>query len=153
MLKEKYHKIIAEYIDEFCRKQKIEFDGWVGQEVGGVASFVDQYFFNLSDITYDIDHKCKKGLILKWQDDCVENSEMPSINYHSYHKGLRFEHIKRNPYEQMIDTVNKRLYGNESISLSVTEAKLFKELLKEKSIQEFKPIELHNLKNPTNEED
>lgn len=44
---------------KFCNKQNIICDGWVGDEVGGIASFACQYFFNLADIILDL--KTKRG--------------------------------------------------------------------------------------------
>jgi hypothetical protein len=96
-LKAHYEYVCAEYVFKFCNKQGLEFDGWVGDDVGGVAACGD-YFFNLSDIVLDINNKCRKGLILDWQNDSVEahmgNPSAESINYYSYSKGLRYEDLK-----------------------------------------------------------
>ena len=91
-LKERYEKACNDYIAEFTKKQGLEFDGWVGDEVGGIASFIDQYFFNISDIVWDINSNQSKGLILQWQDDCLE-SNPKFINYFSYSRGLRFSDL------------------------------------------------------------
>jgi hypothetical protein len=94
-LKEQYEFVCNEYVQKFCNKQGIEFDGWVGNEIGGIASFISQYFFNFSDIVWDVNSKQPKGLILKWQDDCVNHVENlgKSINYFSYSKGIRFSDL------------------------------------------------------------
>src|SRR3990170_485175 len=87
-LKEQYNLVCEEYIKHFCKKQEYEFSGWVMDHVGGVAIFIEQYFFSLDDIVTDINFNCPKGLIFEWQDDNVEADE--PINYWSYAKnGLR----------------------------------------------------------------
>jgi len=93
-LKKRFEAVANEYLLKFIKKQDLDFDGWIGDDVGGIASFICQYFFNFDDIRYDIDNKCKKGLILHWQDDCLENK--PNyINYYSYHKGLKFDMLNK----------------------------------------------------------
>ena len=90
-LKEYYDIIANVYIKRFCDKQDISFDGWIADDIGGIASFIDQYFFNYNDIVYDITNNCEKGLILSWQDCNMELYEkgINTINYHSYTRGLR----------------------------------------------------------------
>jgi hypothetical protein len=73
-------------------------DGWVCDEVGGIASFACQYFFNLSDIILDLNTKQPKGNILNWQSEDVDfnmfNEKQQHINYKSYTMGLRHEQLK-----------------------------------------------------------
>ena len=97
-LKAYYEKACNEYIKAFCKKQEIEFDYWISDEVGGIASFIDQYYFDIQTIRYDIDTDQPKGLILQWQNDCVDNAmskfeqnKLPEINYIAYSKGVRFK--------------------------------------------------------------
>lgn len=99
-LKAEYERICNAYIDEFTAKQGYEFDYWVGNEVGGVASFIEQYYFSMADIAYDLHNKCKKGFIFKWQDYCLENDVQ--WTYVQYCKGFRRRHKqiinKENPH-------------------------------------------------------
>lgn len=92
-----YQFVCNEWVNKFCKKQDIEFDGWVGDEIGGIASFVCQYFFNLSDLILDLNTKQPKGLILEWQSEGVDfnmGKEQPQyINYKSYTMGLRYEQL------------------------------------------------------------
>ena len=97
-LKQRYEAVADAYLKRFIKKQDIDFDGWVGN-VGDIAAFCCQYFFNLDDIRYDIDNDCEVGLILRWQEDGVEHDMsggFDHINYHSYHKGLRYKDLKEN---------------------------------------------------------
>jgi hypothetical protein len=96
-LKAKYEATCMEWVQLFCEKQDLEFDGWVGNEVGGIAGFASQYFFNLSDIIFDLNSNQFKGLILRWQNDAVDFNmfkETPKyINYKSYTMGLRYDQL------------------------------------------------------------
>lgn len=91
-LKSEYEEIVSKYIELFCEKQDTEFEGWVGDIVGGIACFGDVMFFSFSDIVYDINSCQEKGLIINWIYDCCDNPNK-SLNYYSYTKGLRFTDI------------------------------------------------------------
>ncbi len=90
-LKKQYEEVCHEYIKKFCKKQGFEFDRWIGKDIGGISVFGD-YCFTLADIIWDINSNQPKGLILQWQNDCIE-SPTKSINYYSYSKGLRFKDL------------------------------------------------------------
>lgn len=96
-LKRQYEFVCNELVQKFSNKQEIEFDGWVGDEVGGIASFSCQYFFNLSDIILDLTTKQPKGLIMEWQNEEVDfnmfNENQNYINYKSYTMGLRHNQL------------------------------------------------------------
>jgi hypothetical protein len=93
-LKAKYEATCMEWVELFCEKQKIEFSYWGSNEVGGIACFIDEYFFNLSDIILDLTTNQPKGLILRWQNDGIaynfSTGKSPNINYKSYTMGLRY---------------------------------------------------------------
>ena len=91
-LKKQYEMVVSEYVKKFCNKQELEFEYWVGNDIGGIACFGDIFFYNFQDIVWDINSKQPKGLIIKWLYDCCENTEK-SINYFSYSKGLRFSDL------------------------------------------------------------
>ena len=93
-LQKEYIAVVNKYLDMFIKKQGYEFSSWVSDDVGGIACFIEQYFFSFDDIRMDIDRKIKKGLIFEWQDDGVENHEKGNINYNSYILGLRFSDLK-----------------------------------------------------------
>ena len=91
-LKSEYEYIVSKYIEIFCEKQDTEFEGWVGDTVGGIACFGDVMFFSFGDIVLDINSSQEKGLIINWIYDCCDNPDK-SLNYYSYTKGLRFTDI------------------------------------------------------------
>ena len=88
-----YESICNEIVKKFAKKQDIDFDGWVGNDVGGIAAFGGEYFLGMKDIILDLKTKQKKGLILEWQNVIIEYamSDPPKqpINYKSYTLGLR----------------------------------------------------------------
>jgi hypothetical protein len=98
-LKIKYDNVCNEYVRRFCEKQEIDFDGWIDDEVGGIASFISQYFFNISDIIFDITTNQPVGLIFDWQSDGVDfnmfKDKTEYINYNSYIMGLRYIDLKK----------------------------------------------------------
>lgn len=104
-LNKQYEFVCNELVQKFCNKQQIDFDGWVADEIGGLASFACQYFFNLSDIILDLNLKQPKGFILDWQSDGVDfnmfNDNQQHINYKSYTMGLRYEQLKGGKNEKV----------------------------------------------------
>lgn len=92
-LRERYEYVCNEYVELFCQKQDMSFEHWVGNEVGGILVCSD-FFFSFSDIVLDINTKQKKGEIIKWYDDNMENPKY-NINYYSYTKGLRISELKK----------------------------------------------------------
>jgi hypothetical protein len=98
-LQTQYENVCNEYVRRFCEKQDIEFDGWISDEVGGIASFISQYFFNMSDIILDMSTNQSVGFILDWQSDGVDfnllKDKTEYINYNSYIMGLRYYDLKK----------------------------------------------------------
>lgn len=71
-IKNRYDNACNEIIEEFCKKQEIEFDYWVSDKVGGIASFSETWYFDIYDILYDLTSNQPKGTILRWQDESSE---------------------------------------------------------------------------------
>ena len=96
-LKNKYEAICEEYKDKFIKKQGFSPDNcyWIADEIGGVLSCNEEYYFNIDEIRYDIDNDIEVGLIMQAQNDFLEaynkNNETKHINYKNYVKGLRYE--------------------------------------------------------------
>lgn len=87
-----YDKAIVDIIDVFCKKQDVEFS----YSVGGLFCFIEQYFFSIHDIIFDLKSKQKKGTILEWDNYLVNtnigSSKHPyTISYEAYCKGYRYE--------------------------------------------------------------
>ena len=98
-LREELEDILKSYIRKFEAKHDVEMQYAVDDDITGVLDFGDVYFFNTTDVVYDIDHDLPKGLILQWAKDSVDDSKNPTrqtINLHSYAKGLRFEDLRKN---------------------------------------------------------
>jgi hypothetical protein len=90
-LKKEYTAACNNYVITFCEKQDMNFEGWVGGDVGGIAMCND-FYFNLHDIVTDINLEQKKGVIIDWYYDNVTYPEK-AINYWSYIRGLRVDEI------------------------------------------------------------
>ena len=94
-LKQAYENACNMYVEVFCKKQEMYFDGWIGHIVGEMGCFGD-YYLSIQDIILDIQTNQKKGLILDWHNDGVEhalNGKEGHINYASYIKWLRYKDL------------------------------------------------------------
>jgi hypothetical protein len=91
-LESRYNKVCDDYILEFCLKQDLEFEGFVGNIVGGIAMCND-YFFNFSDIVWDINSNQPAETIINWHNDNMNTTADKQINYYSYTKGLRLKDL------------------------------------------------------------
>lgn len=105
--KKEFEKVANSYIHGFAKKHEVDFEFWVGDEVGGVACFNSEYFFNFDDIRHDIDNNIPKGLISDWQNDTVEYNlhGMKSINFKSYAIGLRYADIQSQGAARLLTAV------------------------------------------------
>lgn len=93
-----YELISNEILQMFCDKQELDFDFWVADEVGSLASFEQYFFFNLSDIILDLTTNQPKGFIQQWQLDNTNLREHEQyINYKSYIMGVRHGGLKEIP--------------------------------------------------------
>lgn len=103
----KLHELVQKYIDYFAKKQDIEFNGWLVDEILDVAMFGD-YFLNFSDIKFDVETDQPKGQILEWQNHVTDHNclldanDQYRINYKSWCSGARYEdsHIETSPNPQ-----------------------------------------------------
>lgn len=89
-LQKQYEAICNEYVKRFCKKQGLEFEFWVGNTPGGVASCSD-YYFNFDDIALDINSKQRKGVILDWYNNFINDI---GSDYFSYTSGARVTDAK-----------------------------------------------------------
>ena len=89
LLKQEFEVICDKYLNAFVDKQGYEFSYWIANEIGGICCFIEQYFFNLNDIRYDIENGIKKGKIFEWQDYAIDKNskgEDYNISYENYLK-------------------------------------------------------------------
>lgn len=87
------------YIRKFKKKHDVKLQYAIDDDIMGILNFGDAYFFDATDVVYDINHNLPKGLILQWAEDSVDDSKNPTrqtINLHSYAQGLRFEDLRKN---------------------------------------------------------
>jgi len=96
-LKKEYDQSCNDFVSRFAIKQGLEFDGWVGDEVGETALFNEVFYFNMSDVILDLMNYCENGLIVKWSEESTEFNmfkDIPKyINYRSYIRGLRYDNL------------------------------------------------------------
>ena len=98
-LRKELEETLMAYIRLFEEKHELDLQYIVNDDIMGLLDFGDVYFFNTTDVVYDIDHDLPKGLILQWAEDSVDDSKNPTrqtINLHSYAIGLRFEDLQKN---------------------------------------------------------
>ena len=90
-IQERFAAIANEYIDMFCEKQGLHFDGWVNNDVGEVALFNSGYYIMFDTIRLDIDKSAPMGEILKWYDLTYDGpfKEVEWFNYNTYLMGYR----------------------------------------------------------------
>lgn len=85
-IKQQYEDAINRYIVEFCKKQDMEFNGWVAGEVGEICE-INDFCFIFHDVKRDIDQNVEKGLIIDWYYGCVESGG--EINYRTWLKAKK----------------------------------------------------------------
>ena len=86
-LKEQFNEITKEYVSLFSKKHDIEFDGWIGDNVGEIAFFAD-YFVDFEDIRYDIDNDIEEKKFFEWYDMEIDLAlaGKPTVNYRNFLK-------------------------------------------------------------------
>jgi hypothetical protein len=96
------HKSICDkLVEKFSKKQDLEFEFWVADEVGEVACFILENYFSLNEMIFDLETNQPKGLIVQWQNENTEynmlkpDNERMSISYQSYAKGFRFKDLDK----------------------------------------------------------
>lgn len=98
-LRKEWEEILMGYIRKFEKKHDVKLQYAVDDDIMGVLDFGYVYFFNATDVVYDMDHNLPKGLILQWAEDSIDDSKNPTrqtINLQSYAMGLRFEDLQKN---------------------------------------------------------
>ena len=92
-MKKRFEQLVQEYILAFCLKHDIDFDYWIGGDIGGIASFQNgEVYLNFDDIRFDIDTNQPNELIICHYWDSIDNYPK-EINFKSYTEGLRYEQV------------------------------------------------------------
>ena len=95
-LKNKYEKIVEQYLIAFVEKQELDIENceWVADRVGELLAVNEQYYFHFDDIRFDVDNNVKERLIFRWQDESLDNyfkKKNYKINYENYLKLKGYE--------------------------------------------------------------
>ncbi len=90
-LLENYENCCNLLVLEFCKKQDLKFEFWIGDIVGSIAVCND-YYFDMESILIDLKFNQPKDQIFSWYNDNMD-SPLKSINYSSYIKGLRVSEL------------------------------------------------------------
>ena len=83
-MKKQLEKVLKQYIKEFENKQDLTFEFAVNDNLMEVISFGSVYFFNMSDIIYDVDNAIKDNIIIEWVEYTLQEKDY--INYRTYLK-------------------------------------------------------------------
>ena len=83
----------------FAEKHEYEFTG----RLGNTFSFIDEYFFSLDDVIYDLSNNIEKGKIFKWHREVLERTEkkLRVMNFETYCMGLTWDEIDRADAEKL----------------------------------------------------
>ena len=96
ILKYNYEQACQDYVDIFLKKHGYNGYYWVGGEVGDKVCIIEQYFFDMQDIIFDVQKNLPIGLIFEWQDKCVENGGMLEIgNLKNFYKNYKLNLKKK----------------------------------------------------------
>jgi hypothetical protein len=101
----KHIKTFKEAANElaFAFAEKQGFDPanfyWIGEVGTGIFACIDQYYYSMEDIIYDLQNNVKRGTALKWIDAVVDyecnnikkGERQPSMNYKAWCMGVRFK--------------------------------------------------------------
>ncbi len=99
-----YEKSVNAYIKQFEKKYEIDFDSWIGDLVGEIATFGD-YSFYFSDIKYVVDNSISFDWLSDWYWFVVQY-EKCYYNLNSYCK-LRKDYEKKDNFK--LDNFEKQL--------------------------------------------
>ena len=85
-IKQRYENCVMQYIEKFCKKHELEFEGWIGNYFGEIA-YLSDMVVDFYDIRLDIDNNIDKKTFKEYYYYNLENGK--TINYRSYLKGAR----------------------------------------------------------------
>lgn len=92
VMKNKYDLVCSAYVNTFADILGIEFDNWVGDNVGEVANFSDDSFYSFEIVKYFVDNAIDADTIQDWYDYTLEFGEHIYFNPKAY-VGLKNAYI------------------------------------------------------------
>lgn len=102
-----YELICEKLVAEYCKKNDVEAEFWVADDIGGSVAISDSTIINIEDIIFDLKNNVPKNTYYHYQEHILEcyNKDKDlynnfKINYKSYCKGLRFDSIKESVIKQ-----------------------------------------------------
>jgi len=86
-LKQDLEDAISVYVAIFCKKHDLSFEGWAGDKSGEIGQFGD-YYFDFSQIRYDLETDQPKDNLIKWYDYSLELAmqQKTFMNYETWCK-------------------------------------------------------------------
>ena len=81
-----FEKLVQDYVDLFCDKHEVTFEGWVGDDTGTIGEFND-YYFDFETVRRDIDDGRPLDEVFEWYDYSMD--ETHNINHKSWCMGAR----------------------------------------------------------------
>jgi len=100
-IKELFEGACLLYIEVFCRKHDIKFDYHMNFDI----VVCGDYYFNFTDIRYDIDNDIEAGLIEKWYYDSLLDDNL-KVNFKSYAEMFPVKHNQS--YVKMLPVKDKK---------------------------------------------
>ncbi len=83
-LEKDYNKAVTRYVDEFSKKNDVDFDCWIADNVGEIACIGD-YYIDFINIKTDIDCFTKPGSLFEYLDKeldfHLEKDKESFVNY------------------------------------------------------------------------
>lgn len=88
VLKQNYKVAVVAYIEVFEEKQDVKFEGWAGDEFGGVA-YMGVVLINFNAIRYDIDVNAPKGAYIDYYEHQPINKNTSYANWLKMVHGIK----------------------------------------------------------------
>lgn len=98
-----YEAICEKLVAEYCKKNDVEAEFWVADDIGGSVAISDSTIISIEEIIFDLKHNIPKNTYNHYQEYIMEwyNKDKDKdlvndfkINYKSYCKGVRYDSIK-----------------------------------------------------------
>lgn len=98
-LRKELEKTLMAYIRLFEEKHELDLQYIVNDDIMGLLDFGDAYFFDATDVVYDIDHNLPKEMILDWYNDTIDYYKNPTkekVSLEMYHKRSQIKKMAEN---------------------------------------------------------